>query len=46
MGSFAEIAEPVNQEALAPLDDFMRRCALNFRDHRTVLNELARQAGT
>jgi hypothetical protein len=45
MGSFAEIAEPVNQEALAPLDDFMRRCALNFRDHRTVLNELAQHAG-
>jgi hypothetical protein len=46
MGTFPEIEEPINTNALAPLDDFMRRCALNFRDHRTVLNELAQMGRT
>jgi hypothetical protein len=27
-------------DALAPLDDFMQRCALNFTDHRTMLESL------
>ncbi|WP_343732132.1 tryptophan halogenase family protein [Duganella sp.] len=40
MGSFPQIEATPGPDRLAPLDDFMRRCALNFRDHRTVLNEL------
>jgi hypothetical protein len=44
MGSFPEIAATGGEDKLAPLDDFMRRCALNFRDHRTVLNELGQTA--
>jgi flavin-dependent dehydrogenase len=44
MGSFPEIAATAGEDKLAPLDDFMRRCALNFRDHRTVLNELGQTA--
>jgi hypothetical protein len=29
-------------DALAPLDDFMQRCALNFTDHRTMLESLSK----
>jgi hypothetical protein len=29
-------------DPLAPLDDFMQRCALNFTDHRKVLDSLAK----
>ena len=29
-------------DALAPLDDFMQRCALNFPDHRTTLEGLGK----
>ncbi|SHN38810.1 Tryptophan halogenase [Duganella sacchari] len=44
MGSFPDIGPATGPDLVAPLDDFMRRCALNFRDHRTVLNEMAEQA--
>jgi hypothetical protein len=29
-------------DALAPLDDFMQRCALNFTDHRSMLESLSK----
>jgi hypothetical protein len=45
MGSFPDIDTSAGADPVAPLDDFMRRCALNFRDHRTVLNQLAKAAG-
>jgi 2-polyprenyl-6-methoxyphenol hydroxylase-like FAD-dependent oxidoreductase len=40
MGSFPDIGAATGPDEVAPLDDFMRRCALNFRDHRAVLNAL------
>ncbi|MYM24734.1 tryptophan 7-halogenase [Duganella sp. FT135W] len=46
MGTFPAIEGGVAGDTLAPLDDFMRRCALNFRDHRTVLDEMAKMRNT
>jgi len=40
MGSFPDIPPSAGPDLVAPLDDFMRRCALNFRDHRSVLSDL------
>ncbi len=42
MGTFPDIAPapPGAADPLAPMDDFMRRCALNFRDHRAVLESM------
>jgi len=45
MGSFPDIGPltgpDTGPDMLAPMDDFMRRCALNFRDHRSVLKDMA-----
>ena len=40
-GNFPDVGPMTGPDTVAPLDDFMRRCALNFRDHRSVLEELA-----
>ncbi|TFW15741.1 tryptophan 7-halogenase [Massilia arenosa] len=44
MGTFPQLGADARQpaESLAQIDDFTRRCVLNFRDHRTVLNEQVR----
>ena len=45
MGTFPDIGPATGPDLLAPMDDFMRRCALNFRDHRTELESMAMPAG-
>ena len=43
MGMFPVIDKPAaTGDVLAPMDDFMQRCALNFTDHRAVLESLTK----
>jgi hypothetical protein len=42
--SLAQVKAPIAPPGadLAPMDDFMQRCALNFPDHRSMLESLSK----